>query len=212
MSRLLPFRVLGSAWGYWRSMITTLITVVMGLAPAVLAAPGGTATTNQMAGGVAELQRATMNQDYGAASNALGGLFDNGAGGFSQGSDGAVVDARQSEGTGYDGAYLTAEPDHHAAVVPAPNIASEDAETERGLLEAASLLAAGWFGLGAALAYRKAANEGGSTQKADSKKPAEEPKGKGKENTQSTVDIGTSTLKGDLPQGTADYNPRLPLK
>lgn len=66
--------------------------------------------------------------------------------------------------------------------------------------------------MGAALAYRQTANEGGSTQKADPKKPTEEPKSKGKETTQSTVDVGTSTLKGDLPQGTADYNPRLPLK
>lgn len=200
-------------------MNTMMVAVFLGLASGAAAIPAGTATTQQLAGGVADLRCTIANQDYGAASNLLGGQFDNGTGGFSQSSGDRVVDARESGNSGYVGAYSIIEADHDTVVVPSPRVIAGDSVKKDGLFDVALLLSAGWLGsLGTALAYRQQANEGGASPRTNPKppeqtpRPSQEPKPKGKETYQSTVDIATDTLKGDLPQDTGDYNPRLPMK
>lgn len=152
-------------------MKTTLAVLAIGVVGAVSTNAAGQppATIHQMTTGMAAIRTSIGDGDIAAAAKGLGGLYDNGGGGFAKNHD--AVDASAASGAGYTGAYTPESGERTAVVVPPPSAAANRQDADAGAW-AALATAAG--GLGAFLMLARAEN---TTPDGTPSPPRENPSG-----------------------------------
>lgn len=137
-------------------MEKTLVVIAIGVLSSVSAMAGGQspATIRQMTAGVAQIRTSIGDGDFAAASKGLGGLYENGGGGFAKTAE--AVDASEANSPGYTGEYTASSDGHEAITVPPPLAAKGKEETESEAWRSALAAVAG--GLGTFLLLARAGN------------------------------------------------------